>query len=256
MSNMIVMAPAAVSAIGAIRGDGVANLLTPDPLEVWADTASGSEVRISLNLGTVRPIDTVFLGHAAPLPPDATWRVQGGPDTEFQFELMATRPMRVTDPASSIPTRSHALWHGPVRQVRHLRITINQPAAASPISIGTLMVGKAFVPRFNREHGAGRGVIDTGSTTPLANGGYAVVEGKRKGSFAWSFGDLDAAEVDALYELQLQCGDTSPVLVVEDPDATAGQFHRIHYARFAALKQYKRRNAAQTRWEMEIEHWG
>ena len=63
-------------------------------------------------------------------------------------------------------------------------------------------------------------------------------------------------EIDALYEIQLQCGQTRPVLVVEDPDRTAGQIHRIHYGRFAALKNYKRRNPAQTQWELEIEDWG
>ena len=64
------------------------------------------------------------------------------------------------------------------------------------------------------------------------------------------------AEADELYEIQLEVGETSPLLVIEDPDRTVGQVHRIHYARFSALKEYKRRNPAQTRWEFEIEEWG
>ncbi|MDB2694393.1 hypothetical protein N9Y45_02985 [Erythrobacter sp.] len=257
MGKLIVLAPVSLAGITASRGAvSAANLLKFDPREVWRDTSSGSAATLSIDLGALRRIDTVFLGHAAPLPDNALWSITGGAAGYVETTLLAQTRMRVADPAKSRPIRSHALWCGEAVQVRYLRVEVNQPAGQSPMAIGSLMVGEAFKARFNQEWGGGRGVIDTGRATRLQSGGFATMEGVRLGSYSWSFGDLDSEEVDALYDIQLQCGTTAPVLVVEDPTPSTGQFHRIHYGKFASLKPYKRRSPAQTRWEMEVEQWG
>ncbi|QPL39395.1 hypothetical protein IT881_15250 [Erythrobacter sp. A30-3] len=257
MGKLIVLSPAEIAGITASRGAAtVSNLLKADPREVWRDTQAGSVVTLSIDLGTVQAINTVFLGHAAPLPDNTLWTITGGATGYTQTTLLAQRPMRVADPSSSRPDRSHGLWYGTAKQVRYLRIEILQPAGQSPIAVGSFLAGKAFQAQFNNEWGAGRGVIDTGRATRLQSGGFATIEGVRLGSYSWSFGDLDSEEVDELYDIQLQCGTTKPVLVVEDPTQSTGQFHRIHYSKFVSLKPYKRRSPAQTRWEMEVEQWG
>lgn len=256
MGKLIVLAPYEVAGLTADRGSGVANLLTVDPREVWADAASGGVATFRIDLGAVREVDTIFLGHAIPLPAATAWTIRGGAASYTAGLLMARSAMRVVDGAGRAPERSHGLWTGTPAMVRFLQIEIEQPSGAQPLAIGTLLVGKAFEAEFNQEWGGGRGVIDTGRASRLPGGGFAIVHGMRKGSYSWSLGDLSVDETDALYDIQLQCGETQPLLVVEDPDRTVGQFYRIHYAKFANLKAYKRRNQAQTRWEFEVEQWG
>ena len=256
MGTLIVVAPIAPAGITASRGTDATNLLQPDPGEAWGDTAEAGAATLEIDLGEVRSIDTLFLGHCRPLAANATWTISGGVVSSAELTLQANSTMRVVDSASSAPERSHALWHGDPVAVRYLSVQIEQAPGFDPMSIGSLIVGRAFSATFSREWGSGRGVIDTGRATPNRSGGFAIEHGVRKGTYSWTFGDLGAAEVDQLYEIQLEVGQTNPILVVEDADRTAGQLHRIHYAKFSALKSYKRRNAAQTRWEFEIEQWG
>ena len=256
MSKLLILAGLPIAHLEATRGAETGNLLRSDPREVWRDEASGSPVQLRLDMGSVQVIDTIFLGHADPLPAGATWSIRGGVAGYEEMVIAAPSQMRVIDPISSASrSGSHALWHSDPVAVRYLVIEMVQPAGAAPISAGSLMVGQAFSPQFNQEWGAGRGVTDTGRATRLAGGGFAIVEGVRRGSYSWSFGDLSDDETDALYDIQLQCGETRPVLVIEDPARSVGQLHRIHYGRFASLKPYKRRNPAQTRWELEVEEW-
>tara|TARA_B100001179_G_scaffold212670_1_gene180767 strand:- start:549 stop:1319 length:771 start_codon:yes stop_codon:yes gene_type:complete len=255
MGKLIIIAPAAISQLTATRGTDVLNLLKADPREAWRDTAVGSSVRLRIDLGAAQTIDTVFLGYAMPLASGAVWTIRGGLTGYTQSTLMAQGPMRAVDSANSTPQRSHALWHGGKSTVRYLEIEVLQPAGASLLSIGSLIVGSSFKANFNQEWGGGRGVVDTGRAIRLAGGGFAISEGVRLGSYSWSFGDLTDDETEALYSIQLQCGETRPVLVVEDPERSPGQLNRIHYAKFVSLKPYKRRNPAQTRWEMEVEDW-
>ena len=109
--------------------------------------------------------------------------------------------------------------------MRYIRISVTQPAGNAVLSAGVVMVGAAWRPTFNMELGHGRRVIDTGSATSLADGGFATVDGARKRQFNWTLGDLSIAETDALEELALKHGQTLPLLVVEDPAATVGQFN-------------------------------
>ena len=255
MTGLIIVEPMSVASIAADRGTGEENLLLADPKDAWVDGAGAGPATLELDLGEARTIDTLFLGHCYPLAAGASWTIRGGLAAADEVVLQAASTMRVVDSATRAPERSHTLWHGASAEVRYLSIEIEQAGGYDPLSIGSLIVGSAFAPTLGREWGSGRGVIDTGRATPNISGGLAIEHGTRKGTYSWPFGDLTQAEADALYEIQLEVGQTKPLLVVEDPARTVGQFHRIHYARFAALKSYKRRNAAQTRWEFEIEQW-
>ena len=55
MGKLVVLAPYEVAGLTADRGSGVANLLTVDPREVWADAVSGgvATLRIDLNFAEV-----------------------------------------------------------------------------------------------------------------------------------------------------------------------------------------------------------
>ncbi|MEO7469622.1 MAG: hypothetical protein ABIV36_21635 [Sphingobium limneticum] len=255
MSNILLTAPMQIAAVAASRGSGIANLLTADPREVWLDSAVGSPASIDIDLGSGRVIDTVFLGCLFNVDRAATWTITGGLAGYAEQVIQPVQAMRVPDRTSALRTMSHALWFGGEQLVRYLRVTIVQPAGASPLSIGALVVGDGFQPRLNKEWGAGRGVKDTGVVTRLASGGVAVVDGVRYGTYGWTLGDLSVDEADALYEMQLAVGESRPMLVVEDPDRTAGLRNRIHYGALTGLRAFERRNVRQTSWQLSFEDW-
>lgn len=255
MKNLLILQPTPIVAISTSRGSGAANLLTPDPREVWVDSATGTAT-IDLDFGTPRVIDTVFLGHILPPQATATWTITGGLSGPTSTTLAASSSLRVPDVNGRAPALSHAFWKGIPANVRYLRLSVTQPAGSPPLSAGIVMAGRALVPTWNHEWGSGRRPIDTGSTTALPDGGFAVVEGVRKASWFWTLGDLTNDELDALWETALDRGESRPILVVEDPDRTAGLRRRLHYGLFRQFREYERSTPGRTRWELRIEDWG
>ena len=255
MANILIMAPTSIANIGASRGTGIANLLRPDPKEIWQDSAAGSAATIDVDFGAPVVIDTVFLGAIMSPALDATWTIAGGLAGYTDTVIKASSTLRVPDRPGRTSLFTHAFWHGDDAYVRYLRLTIIQPAGNSPLAIGVLMAGIAFQPGYNLEWGAGRGIKDTGTATRLPSGGISVVEGARYGTYKWTLGDLTDDEADYLYELQLDRGETRRVLVVENPDQTPGLRSRIHYGLLTGIKPYERRNPAQTTWDFQIEDW-
>lgn len=252
MTTLIVQ-PLPIAGIVASRGSGAANLDTVDPREVWADSASGSAT-LTVDLGQVRTIDTVWLGFVSPPGAAATWQVTGGAASAGQATLQASAPLRVPDVAGRFASTTSALWFGTAASVRYLAITVQQ-AGGAPLSIGRLLVGRAVAPTRGKEWGSGNRVVDGGSATTLPTGGFAAVEGARRRYVAWTFGDLLPAEVEALEELALDVGETRAALVIDDPTRSAGLRNRIYYGRFDRWKAFERRNPQQTRWELGFEEY-
>lgn len=246
---------APIASITASRGSGIGNLLSGSPKEIWADSASGSTVNIDIDLGSAQPIDTVYLGYVSP--PDATssWTITAGAAGYTDAVIKASSPLRAIDSLTRSPDRTHALWLGNIANVRYLRLSLVQPAGKPALSAGIVMAGKSWRPGFNMERGSGRRVIDLGSVVSLPDGGFAPVEAGRRREFSWTFGDLSESEADELEEHILDFGETRPLLVVEDPDARAGQRNRVHYGLLTGLKAFERKNAAQTSWEFTLQEW-
>lgn len=255
MGNVLILSPAPITSIAATRGSGVANLLTPSPKEVWVDTVDGSAASINIDFGAMVAIDTVFLGSVYPPAAGATWSITGGAAGYTTSTLKASGPLRAIDSASRSPLRTHAFWKGAVANIRYLSINVMQPSGSGPLSAGVVLAGKAWQPTFNMEFGSGRRVIDTGTVASLPDGGFATMTGARKRAFSWTLGDLSVAETDALEDLLLDHGETVPLLVVSDPDATTGQRGRIHYGLFTGLKAYERQDPTQTKWAFDFEEW-
>ena len=255
MSNLLLLSPLPIAAIAVSRGTGAANLLTRSPKEVWADAGVGSAATIDIDLGAVTSIDTVYLGYLSPPAAGATWTITGGSTGYADLVVKPSGALRAVDTATRAPSRTHALWTGASVSVRYLRLSIVQPAGNAPLTAGIALVGTAWRPMFNMEFGAGRRVIDTGTVASLPDGGFSTIEGARKREFNWTLGDLSRDEVDALEELLLDHGESVPLLVVEDPDATTGQRARIHYGLFVGLKAFERKNAAQTVQQFIFEEW-
>lgn len=255
MSNILLLSPLAIASIAVSRGTGGLNLLTRSPKEVWADSAVGSPASFDIDLGAGTAIDTVYLGYVTPPAGASTWTITGGMTGYTDSVIKPSGPLRAVDTATRTPARTHALWTGAALNVRYLRLTIAQAAGASALTIGVAMVGRAWRPIFNMEFGSGRRVIDTGTVAALPDGGFSTIEGARKREFSWTLGDLSRGEADALEELLLDHGESLPLLVVEDPDATTGQRAGIHYGLFVGLKAFDRKNPAQTSYQFTFEEW-
>lgn len=251
MSNMLVIKPILPTGGGASRGTGYANLLTPDPKEIWTDTTVGSNVTFSFFLGGTISINFVMLGFITAAAA-ATMKVTAGVGNYTDFTLRNTSLIQTT---GALGPRYHGIWSGTPVSVSDVQITLNQPAGADPITAGVLLVGSAFQPTYNREWGSGRQVIDTGSKEALLGGGFGVGEGARKAGYRWTLGDLSDAEVASLYAIALDRGETRPIVVVEDPDNTAGLNERIHYGLFDRFEAYERANPQQTRWSLSMTEW-
>lgn len=255
MSKLMLIEPLKLAEVMASRGTGASNLGTRDPKEAYADSQSGSPVTITVDLGSVRRIDTILMAYVRHATAGTQWTVSGGVANGNEQVLQQSVALRVPDVAGRFAATSHALWTGEPVVVRFLTITLTQVAGAEPLTIGALVVGLAFVAALGQEWGGGRQPLDSGSATALPSGGFAVVDGARKRRGSWTFGDLTRDEADELEELALALGTTKPGVAIEDASVTVGLRARIFYGRFEQWKQYERRNLAQTRWEVGIEEW-
>lgn len=248
MGNMIIVKPLPVAAVAADNPaimSGVANLLTPDPKEICVGLVGAGVYLINFDMGAPVTIDTLFTGGMR----------SGSYLYNFSSATgMGTGLVSLYAPFAPTPASPHGFVRlaEPVTS-RYFQIGVGDQSAGC--YLGLLVLGLAFQPTWNREWDGGRLPIDTGSKVRLLGGGFGLEEGARKAGYAWTFGDLSDTEVDALYELALDRGEGKPLVVVEDPDITAGLYRRIHYGLFDRFERYARRNPRQTRWALSIEQW-
>lgn len=250
MGRLMIVEPLAFTTTGT-AGVQPAALGTPDPKEVWAaPNAAGGAILI--DLGQVRTVDTFFLGFSnANL--NSEWSVQ---QTNSAFvdigAVTVNLAMRSAD-AATARTHSLARLAAPVTG-RYFKLYVNTKSELT-LYAGVLVVGLSIVPEWDKEWGSGRRLIDTGAATALIGGGYGVQQGTRKPGYTFTLGDLTDAEVEKLWAMALRKGETNPVLVVEQYDATENRQEKIHYGLFQRFEPYERRNPNETKWAMEIHEW-
>lgn len=251
MANMLILSPLTASSVAVSSGTGGNNLLTPDPKEVWTASSTAAQT-ITFDFGAAVSIDTVFMGFTN-ADAAATWTITAGPSTGTENTIQAATLLRAASDA--IGPRYHAFYHrtaGPVSH-RFWRIATSSTTAAP--QAGIVGMGAAFKPTFNREWGAGRRVIDTGSKSRLRGGGFGISQGVKLPGYQWTFGDLTDAEVQTLWALAMNRGETSPVVVCEDPDTGLGLTERLHYGLFDRFEAFERADPNLNRWALSMEGW-
>lgn len=260
MARMLLLKPLPIMSAAATFGTGAANLLTPNPKEVYFKAGFTGEQRpaVTVDLGEVRRFDSIFLGFLNNWNTDFnTWSISAGVAGPLETVLLSepAGTPALTPSRSAAPHYRHA-FHRTAAPVlaRYLQITIF-PSTNAETMVGILAVGLAFETTWNREWGGGRRIIDTGTVEALPDGGFATSEGAVKGGFRWTWGDLDDAEVDAIYDIGLDRGERRPVIVVEDPDRTAGLNERLHYGLFERFEPYERIAPRRTRWSLGVQQW-
>lgn len=245
MSAALILAPLPIVAIAGDDPTTVGHLLTSDPREVWAPAGAAS-IQFTADLGAAVAIDTVFLGYSILKQASAV--------------VVKVDGVQVGASAFALPRRAgryaHALIllnQGVIGQ--HVQVIITVAAGDRPQSLGVLMIGQRFQPQWNHEWGAGRVPVDTGTRTRLQGGGYGLDAGIVKSGWQWTFGDLSDGELDQVFDIVMDRGETGPVLVVENPDQTAGLAERIHYGTFDRIEAFERQDVQLTRWSLRIEDW-
>jgi len=252
VSKMLIVRPRQPTVVTASNGTGGSNVATPDPKEVWV--GSSSPVGFSFDFGKPVAFDSLFIGFIGGVSaPSYAWSsgLAGGGEVVHNAYMPAFAPS-----SSAEPPRRHAFRRlaAPVEH-RYGQVDFAPNLAGAVPTIGIIIFGLAFETQYNREKGGGRTVIDTGSVESLPGGGFGIGHGTRKGGFRWVFGDLSDAELDQLYDLALNRGNSRPLIAVEDPDATPGLNERIHYGLFERFEHYERGDPTKHRWGLSVTQW-
>jgi hypothetical protein len=259
MGKMLILEPQTIVALveagyNGQFGSGAANLLTPSPKEVWQGNAAGDHGIFYVDLGAFRDVDTFFLGGLrAGGTLSGSWEVAKATGMAPGGEVVLSPLQALSGPAGKRePFPAFVRLAAPVNG-RYFRIRV--VPGVGLMTIGVVAIGLAFEPVHNREKGGGRVVIDTGAVEALRDGGFGIGHGTRKGGFRWTFGDLGDDELEKLHDLAWGRGTTRPVIVVEDPDVTAGLNERIHYGLFDRFEFYERGDPGKHRWALSMTEW-
>ncbi len=246
MAGMLILKPLPIAALAA-GGTGLDNLKTASPREIWI--APSGYVELDVDLGSVQEFDSIYLGNTN-AETGGVWASSqiSGLGGTLGATIFSTTATRLT---GSIRSRHPAFVRtaAPV-SCRYLRLAISQVSA--PIQSGNLVIGKAFEAPY--AYGSGRQPVDTSKVVALPDGGFGIERGVVKSSLSWRFADLDNAQLETLWALAEDRGESAPLVVVEGPDYPP-KAPSVHYGLFRRFEAFEREDAAFTKWQLSIEEW-
>lgn len=263
MSELLIIEPidlsyqGAAPSLTAISGAAGANLISNDPREIWVNNGLnvvGDPTTFLIDLGKDVEFDSIYLGNTN-ANSDASWAVTFGPESSNSyFEFVAFTGEAMALPFDdAVQQRSASLYIFPnVVTARFVAVNVSQ-YSGDPLQIGRLIIGKAFKPFYNKERGAQRVPLDSGTRTRLSDGSLSTVSGVLISGFKWVFGDLSEVEANKVWGIILRRRTTEPVIVIEDADNLSAE--SVHYCTLIDLQPYTRLDPRKTRWELSAEDW-
>jgi hypothetical protein len=265
MSELLIIEPIDLSfgpgagprLLGVQRGFGGPNLVTNDPREIWVDSAlnvPGQGTIITIDFGIDTEFDTIFLGNTNASNGAALTISYGTNAQNNSLAVYETLNSPLNLPFESQPQpRGQTAYITPQPRIaRYVAIHVGQYTGA-PLEIGRVIIGKAFRPFYNKERGAQRVPLDSGTRTRLSDGSLSTVSGRLISGFKWVFGDLSEAEVKALWGIIRRRRTTEPVVLIEDADNLSVE--GTHYCTLTDLQPLTRIDPRKTRWELSAEDW-
>lgn len=261
MKKMIIIEPIALQPAwvtgAAAAGFPASNLADAQPLVIWKGSNSGP-FTIDLDLQADTLLDTVFLGFTSALA-GATWEIRAATTAQGSAFLtnagavkLAASTFRAS--ADALGPRYHGFWRAAAPfTARYVRLIIT--GGGANMTAGVLAVGNAFEPTYGHEWQSGRGLEDLSVKERLPSGAMSVDERAIFPTWRFTLADLTNADLAALWGLARRRGASRPLIVVEDPDTTAGLHERLHYGSLKDLQEYSREADEKTRWEFTIEEW-
>ncbi len=259
MGDVLIIEPITLSQNIAVanytvtRGTGHGNLITNDPREIFLDGPVGNGTQINIDFGQNVAIDTVYLGNTSGAAGD-TWGIAYGNAAAGAINITQffTNPLRLpSDDVAGARGPAVYVFPAPIN-MRYLRITIFRPAG-QPLQVGSMIVGNALRPSYNKEIGSIRQPLDSGTRTRLDDGGLTTVAGSLISGYKWVFGDLTDAERKKIWGIIRRRRTTEPVLVIEDADDLVEE--GVHYCTLIDLEGYLRSDPTKNRWALSVEDW-
>jgi hypothetical protein len=243
VANIRIVEPMGYIAGGVFTGPS--RLSTPDPKEAAVYVAGGTGT-IGIDLGSVRQIDTIFVGFTNAASGTALRMTADDENGQVYNQTAQSAPTYAGDVA-------HFLFAPPAPiSVRYINIGSPSPLPAG-FSIGLVAIGLGFVPTWNQELGAGRAIEDTSGIERNFAGGFGVDHGAIVSGYQWTLGDLADAERKRLFGIAKRVGNSNPVLVVEDM-AADDLGDGIHWG-LLRLTKYERIATGVTKWDFSILDW-
>jgi hypothetical protein len=249
MSSLVIVKPYAPTAASGVATYDRA--LTSDPKETMLVPGTGGNINI--DFGTAVAVDSLFLGYHT-----AT--------ADQQFVVISTGSLGGAQTGVLFPVaQATALGGGPPYHAfyragapmtsRYWQIQLNGGTGNVAWQLGVAALGLAFQPYYGREYGSGRGLDDTSTVTRLFGGGFGIDEGAIAPWWQWTMGDLTDAEVQTLYRMLRNTGESRRIIVAEDPDRVAGQNEGLHYGLLAKIDAYDRFAPGASRWSLRVNEW-
>jgi hypothetical protein len=251
-SRVLLLGPAAFGVTSA-TGAAAVNLELPDPKAVWVFT--GGSASVTVDLGADTEIDMVMAGYAL-LAAGATWSI--GYATAANPALGAVLQANTIFQCASdaIGPRVHGFYYRDTGPVVARYVTINiANAGITEAQLGTLSIGKALRFQWGIEWDNLHRVIDRGSRTELLSGGFGIRKGAKVRMKSYPFGDITDAELRAIDIIEMQTGNTAPIIVVSDYARTLGLNERITYGLFDTLEDRGRKGVNFAKWTLKVVEW-
>ena len=244
MSNLAIIRPIPGVSTGALVNPERTG--TPDPKEVSYSVGAGIR-DMDIDLGAAHLIGGFYVG-AVSHEVQITVATGVAAHGEIHHDgLLDIAPKRTAG-----APRQYLKLIAPI-PVRFINMRIQN--APDGLEVGLALVGEVFRPTYGHEWGAGRYLVDTGTATRNRAGGFGIERGAIVPGWEFTLGDLTDEEREQLFDMVRKMGETSPVVVVEDPDNTADLDARIHYGLFQRLEKYERQSVGVTRWSFKVEEW-
>jgi hypothetical protein len=245
MSNgqIIRLIPFGASQCTAAATDGIdaafpaANFADPQPKTVVqtvaAPTTARKQMQLRVDLGADTPLDTVAVLWTN-LGRTPTMDVYAAPASAGGFSDILANQVVTAAAIDAAPVtlegRRFGLASFASVSRRYISVIVSDDRfAGEVITVGVLALGQTLPIGFNFELGSGRKVEDQSITRLLPGGETAIWRGGRVPSWRGTWSNLTEAEYNRVWSLLMEVGNSAPVLIIEDPDRTAGQSERMHY---------------------------
>lgn len=231
------------------------NLADRQPKTVCQGNTGSSPIGIcvDVDLGADTAFDTVAIIAANVSASSGTWAVYaftsaaGLPALGSEgagalvFGMAASNPFGVA-PTTRLRTRC-GFARGTSISRRYLRIYLQDLPGANPdgfVNAGVLCIGQSLAPVWNFELGSGRRIEDQ-STVRVLDGGETMTErGGKVPVWRGTWSNFTEGEMRAYWSILQEIGTSEPLLIIEDPDAVAGQAEAIHYGQLVSLDFHER----------------
>lgn len=215
MGNMALMRPYTPVALQSANGANGANILTPDPKEVWLPAVSAGDEFIDIDLGASKYIDCFYVSGRVPV--GATFYVYISPSPSAVGGVLAVNVQTFPLPRGTGGESRHFVsFAGLVGRYVYFGYRPGAGCDAIQAQIGIILAGRQFVPTWGREWESGRPIIDSVNKERLMGGGFGINAGVRKSGYDWTFGDLLDEERNDLFDFLMDVGEGKPMVMIED----------------------------------------